>query len=43
MNFIIDAIKSNKEVFYGIIGGFIVFTCPVLIDMYVRPLLHTLY
>jgi hypothetical protein len=43
MNFIVNAIKGNKEVFYGIIGGSIMFGFPVLMDMYVRPILHTLY
>ena len=43
MNFIIQALKSNKEIFYGIIGGTIMFGFPVWVDMYVRPILHTLY
>jgi hypothetical protein len=43
MNFLKNAIVENKLVFYGIIGGFCMFSAPVLIDMYVRPILHHLY
>lgn len=43
MNFIKQAMLSNKEIFYGILGGTLMFTLPVLVDLYVRPILHTLY
>jgi hypothetical protein len=35
--------KSNKQFFFGIVGGLLMFTVPVLVDLYVRPILHTLY
>ena len=32
-----------KQYLCGIVGGFLMFGLPVLVDIYVRPVLHTLY
>ena len=43
MNFISNAIKSNAQIFYGVIGGAIMFGGPAMVYEYVRPILHSLY
>jgi uncharacterized membrane protein SpoIIM required for sporulation len=43
MNFLKNAIVENKQVFFGIIGGTIMFGLPTLFAEYVRPILHHLY
>jgi hypothetical protein len=42
MQAIKQALKNNVQIFYGIIGGTIMFGLPTLFAEYVRPLLHNL-
>jgi hypothetical protein len=43
MQAIKQAVKDNAQIFYGIIGGTIMFGLPTVFSEYVRPILHSLY